>query len=115
MLWEGVTEAFFREGGQERNFWERDVVTLKTEGRVEINRRVEGNKAISWPLKKLGVIGGAKALEPFWVFLALEPFEALKGLSEVLIPFTFLQIPFCYAGSGLKQQQEVGKPVRRLA
>lgn len=45
-------EAFFRGGGQERTFWGRDV-TRETEGRREINSRVEGSKAISWPLKKV--------------------------------------------------------------
>ena len=52
MLWEGIMQAFFREGGQERTFWGRHV-TQGTEGRIEINSRVEGSKAISWPLKKV--------------------------------------------------------------
>lgn len=52
MLWEGIMESFFREGGQERTFWGRDI-KLETGGRVEINRNVEGNRIVSWPLKKL--------------------------------------------------------------
>ena len=52
MLWEGIMESFFREGGQERTFWGRDI-KLGTGGRVKINRNVEGNRIVSWPLKKL--------------------------------------------------------------
>lgn len=37
---------------------------------------------------------------------ALEPFEVLKGLSEVLISFTFLQILICHVGTGSEQEQE---------
>lgn len=48
----GGNNGVFREGGQERTFWGRDI-KLGTGGRVKINRNVEGNRIVSWPLKKL--------------------------------------------------------------
>lgn len=80
MLREGIMEAFFREGGQGRSFWGRDIA-LGTEGRVEINRRVEGSKAVSRPLKKLEWQGGPRPESLFGGggVGALEPFEVLKG------------------------------------
>lgn len=46
--WKGIVESFFREGDQDRTFWERDIAPW-TEGKVEINVKVEGNRLFPGP------------------------------------------------------------------